>query len=192
MKMEVPKKQVDYSFKMVGVSQILHESVTDRGIVYQIQLQTSDKPLKPQALKGLNPVFELVAPTGKYIYRVGLFHEYKDVLPHVNTVRKLGFRSAYIVAMVDGVEKPVATVRAIEQEMKNKPQYYKVVLALKEDMDSAAFALLRNHVGERDMAKVDSTLIVGPFANRDQAEDFVDFVEGMGYGQATLEMINND
>ena len=193
LQIEVPKEVFDYSFKIVDESQILHEEVKNSGIVYQIQIMSADRPANPKALKGLSPVFESVSQTGRYIYRVGLFHEYKDVLPHLNTVKRLGFRSAYIVGMIDGVEKSVGVVRNAEAALKAKqPQYYKVILELNEELDSASFANLRTMSGDKDMARVDSSLIVGPFSQKDKAEAFIDFVEAMGYGSAKLEALNND
>jgi hypothetical protein len=193
LQIEVPEEVYDYSFKIVDESQILNEEIKNSGIVYQIQIMSADRPAKPKALKGLSPVFESVSQTGRYIYRVGLFHEYKDVLPHLNTVKKLGFRSAYIVGMIDGVEKSVGVVRNAESALKAKqPQYYKVILELNDELDSASLANLRTMSGDRDMARVESSLIVGPFSQKDKAEEFIDFVEAMGYGSAKLEALNND
>ena len=192
LEIEKPEEEFDYTFKIVEEPQILREAVSDKGIVYQIQILSADRPVKPKALKGLSPVFETISPTRRYVYRVGLFHEYKDVLPHLNTVKRLGFRTAYIVGMVDGVEKSVAAVRNSENERKNtKPKYYKVVLQLSDELSSAELADLRARAGEKDMAKVDSSLIIGPFNQKEQADALIDFVEAMGYGQAILEVINN-
>jgi len=135
-------------------------------------------------------VFETVSPGGRYTYRVGLFHEYKDVLQHLNAVKRLGFRSAFIVATIDGVEKKVAVARNHEAQMKAaRPQHYRVVIAFEGELDPVVLTSIRQQVGEKDIARVDSTLVIGPFGGSRQADELVRFVEAMGYGQAKVEVI---
>lgn len=191
LNMEVPEPEFDYSFKILEEAQVLRDTVTRSGIVYQIQILSSDRPTTLKSLKGLSPVFETVSPSGRYTYRVGLFHEYKDVLPHLNTVKRLGFRGAYIVAMVDGVEKKVAVVRNLENEMKaRKPQLFRVVIKAEGELDSVVLMSLKQQAGDRDIARSEGGLIVGPFET-DAAKEFVEFVTAMGYGPAQMEEIIN-
>ena len=190
---EKPEPEFDYSFKVLEEAQVLKDSAPGKGIVYQIQIMSTERPAPVKALKGLSPVFESVSASGRYTYRVGLFHQYKDVLPHLNTVKKLGFRGAFIVATVDGVEKKVAVARNLESVIKaKKPEHYKVVITLGEDFDSVALSGLRQQVGDRDMARMDSMLIISPFESREEADSLVQFVESMGYGNAKLELLNNE
>ena len=191
LNMEVPEPEFDYSFKVMEEAQVLRDSVTRTGIVYQIQIMSTERPASIKSLKGLSPVFESHTPGGRYVYRVGLFHEYKDVLPHLNTVKLLGFRSAYIVAMVDGVEKKVAVVRNLENELKaRKPQHFRVILKVDGELDSVVLMSLRQQAGGRDIARTEGGLIVGPFEGAGSAKEFVDFVSAMGYGSAVVEEIN--
>lgn len=191
LEMEVPVQEFDYSFKVMEEAQVLRDSVTRTGIVYQIQIMSTEHPTALKSLKGLSPVFEVQTPGGRYVYRVGLFREYKDVLPHLNTVKRLGFRSAYIVAMVDGVEKKVAEVRNLETELKaRKPQHFRVVLKAEYELDSVVLMSLRQQAGNRDIARTEGGLIVGPFEGAESAKAFVDFVSAMGYGSAQIEEIN--
>lgn len=191
LNIEVPEPEFDYSFKVLEEAQVLRDTIIRKGIVYQIQIMSADRPVAVKRLKGLSPVFEMVSSGGRYNYRVGLFHQYKDVLPHLNTVRRLGFSSAYIVAMIDGVEKKVAVVRNREAELKAaKPIHYKVII--NGELDTDALAGVRQQVGSLDMAKADSTLIVGPFESKEAADALMEFIEVMGYGQATLEQLNNE
>ena len=191
LNMEVPEPKFDYSFKILEEAQVLRDTVTRSGIVYQIQILSSDRPTTLKSLKGLSPVFETVSPSGRYTYRVGLFHEYKDVLPHLNTVKRLGFRGAYIVAMLDGVEKKVAVVRNLENELKaRKPQLFRVVIKAEGELDSVVLMSLKQQAGDRDIARTEGGLIVGPF-EADAAKEFVEFVSAMGYGPAQMEEIIN-
>lgn len=192
LKIEVPQPEFDYSFKVLEEAQVLRDTVTMSGIVYQIQLMSADRPTTLKSLKGLSPVFETVTPGGRFVYRAGLFHEYKDVLPHLNTVKRLGFRGAYIVAMVDGVEKKVAVVRNMENELKaKKPKLFRVVVKAGDDMDQVVLMSLKQQAGDRDIAKGDDVLIVGPFEGEEPAREFVEFVSAMGYGPAEIEEIIN-
>ena len=198
LKMVEPEPEFDYSFKVLDEAQVLRDSVARKGIVYQIQIMSTERPAPLKSLKGLSPVFESVSSGGRYVYRVGLFHQYKDVLPHLNTVKRLGFRSAYIVASVDGVEKKVAVVRNMEAALKARKQnlenkcHYRVVIVFEEEFDSVALAGLRQQVGNRDMARMDTTLIVSPFESKEEANSLLMFVESMGYGKATLEQLKNE
>lgn len=193
LNVEKPEPEFDYSFKVLDVAQVLRDTVARKGIVYQIQIMSTDRPAPLKMLMGLSPVFESVSAGGRHIYRVGLFHQYKDVLPHLNTVKKLGFRSAYIVASVDGVEKKAAVVRNLEAELKaKKVEHYKVVITLDEGFDSISLTGIRQQVGDRDMARIDSTLIVSPFESKEEANSLVLFVESMGYGKAKSELLNNE
>ena len=169
---------------------MLRDTVTRMGIVYQIQLMSLERPATLKSLKGLSPVFETHTQSGRYIYRAGLFHEYKDVLPHLNTVKRLGFRSAYIVAAVDGVEKKVAVVRNLENELKaKKPKLFRVVVKAEGELDSVILMSLKQQAGDRDIARTEDGLIIGPFEGADSAKELVDFVSAMGYGPAGMEEI---
>jgi hypothetical protein len=191
LEMEVPEPQFDYSFKILEEAQVLKDTVKRSGIVYQIQILSSDRPTTLKSLKGLSPVFETITSGGRYVYRVGLFHEYKDVLPHLNTVKRLGFRSAYIVAMVDGVEKKVAVARNLENELKaKKPQLFRVMIKAEGELDPVVIMSLKQQAGDRDIARTEGGLIVGPFET-DAAKEFVEFVTAMGYGPAQIEEIIN-
>ena len=190
--MEMPQPEFDYSFKILDEAQVLRDTVTRSGIVYQIQILSSDRPTTLKSLKGLSPVFETVTSGGRYVYRVGLFHEYKDVLQHLNTVKRLGFRSAYIVAMVDGEEKKVAVVRSLENELKTrKPQLFRVMIKADGELDSVVLMSLKQQAGDKDVARTEEGLIVGPFEGEVAAKEFADFVSAMGYGPAELEEIVN-
>lgn len=112
--MEQPKVEFDYSFKVLPVGQFALDSTLPDGIVYQIQLCCVARRMGENDLKGLSPVFEEKTPTGKYIYSAGVFSTYNDVLAKLNTVKRAGFRSAFITAFKDGEPVKVARARALE------------------------------------------------------------------------------
>ncbi len=117
MRMMEPEKKFDYSFMILDEGQLVEDNTLPDGIVYQIQMFSTSKKAGVASLKGLSPVFEARNASGRYIYRVGLFNSYNDVLSKLNTVKKLGFRSAFIVAFMDGKEVSVSKARAYEKEI---------------------------------------------------------------------------
>jgi len=193
LEIERPEPEVDYSFRILDTAMFVADVKIPEGIKYQIQLFTVSKPASVKSLKGLSPIFETRSASGRYIYRVGLFNEYKDVLSNLNTVKKLGFRSAYIVGYVDGQEQTVNKVRAEEKERKAAAvEYYNVVIIPSGAADAVMFEGIRQQASGRDVARADGKIVVGPFNNKSQAVSLVEFVEVMGYGDATLEKLENN
>lgn len=190
---EKPKKEFDYSFRVLDTAQFVADVTIPEGIVYQIQVFSTTQAASAKALKGLCPVFETRSSTGRYVYRVGLFNEYKDVLSHLNTVKKVGFRNAYIVGYVDGKEMIVNKVRAEEKARKEAAVvFYRVyVIPAGGTADSIVLEGIRQQAAGKDVARSDGRLVVGPFSSKSQAMALVEFVEVMGYGDAKIEVIEN-
>ena len=191
--MELPKKQFDYSFKILPEAQFAEDNTIPDGIVYQIQLFLVASPASLKSLKGLSPVFETRSSSGRYIYRVGLFNAYSDVLSCLNKVKKLGFRNAYIVGYVDGKEMSVKKVRDTETERKKAAvKLFSVkIIPAGGELDGVAMNGIRQQAAGKDIARIDGGLIIGPFDNKSSALALVEFIEVMGYGDATLEEIQN-
>lgn len=190
---ERPEPETDYSFRILDTAQIVRDTAVTDGIAYQIQIFSTSRPAPIKALKGLSPVFETRSASGRYIYRVGLFSGYQDVLSHLNTVKRLGFRNAYIVGYVDGKEMSVSKVRTEEKARKEaQVSLYRVsVIPTGGVIDSVMIEGIRQQAGGKDVARHDGGLIVGPFNNKAQAVALVEFVEVMGYGDAKIEQIEN-
>lgn len=191
---EKPEPVFDYSFRILDTAQFALDTTIPEGIAYQIQVFSTSQPATVKSLKGLCPVFETRSASGRYIYRVGLFTEYKDVLSHLNAVKRVGFRNAYIVGYVDGREMSVNKVRAEEKARKEASvELYRVsVIPSGGVVDSVMLEGIRQQSAGKDVARHDGGLIVGPFNNKSQAVALVEFVEVMGYGDAKIEVIEND
>ena len=191
---EKPEPVFDYSFRILDTAQFALDTTIPEGIAYQIQVFSTSQPAIVKSLKGLCPVFETRSASGRYIYRVGLFTEYKDVLSHLNAVKRVGFRNAYIVGYVDGREMSVNKVRAEEKARKEASvELYRVsVIPSGGVVDSVMLEGIRQQSAGKDVARHDGGLIVGPFNNKSQAVALVEFVEVMGYGDAKIEVIEND
>ena len=190
---EKPKMEFDYSFRVLDTAQFVTDVTIPEGIVYQIQVFSTTQAASVKALKGLCPVFETRSASGRYVYRVGLFNEYKDVLANLNTVKRVGFRNAYIVGYIDGKEMSVNKVRAEEKARKEAAvEFYRVaIIPSGGTADSVMIEGIRQQVAGKDVARSDGGLVVGPFNNRSQAVALIEFVEVMGYGDAKIEVIEN-
>ena len=186
LKMLDPIPEFDYSFKILDEGQFAEDQTLPSGLVYQIQMFLSSSPVTVAKLKGLSPVFENKTPTGKYIYRVGVFRTYADVLSHLNSVKKAGFKSAFIVAFNDGKELTVAKARALEAE--KKAHLYEVRIETgNDDLDPAIASGIRMQASGKDIARVENEdgtkrYVVGPFSDKSAAEDLVTFIRAMGGG----------
>ncbi len=110
IKVEVVDK-FDYSFMILPEGQFAPDNNLPSGIIYQIQIFSINRKATVKDLKGLSPVFE----RGHYVYSVGLFRSYNDVLSQLNKVRRAGFKTAFIVAFLDGQSISVASARAMEK-----------------------------------------------------------------------------
>lgn len=117
LKMLQPKPSFDYTFQILPEGRFAENNALPDGLIYQIQLFALSKKATVSQLKGLSPVFERVSTTGKYVYSVGLFHNYKDVLASMNRVKRLGFRSATIVAFKDGSTITTQKARVLEKSI---------------------------------------------------------------------------
>jgi hypothetical protein len=146
-------------------------------------------------LKGLSPVFERKTVSGKYVYRVGLFSTYKDVLSHLNAVKKVGFKTAFIVAYIDGKEVSVAKARTAEADKSNHPTFYEVQITFAEgEMDAATAEEVRMYADGKDIARMNlpegGTLYkVGPYTDKGKADQLVTFIKEMGVADVVCKAL---
>jgi hypothetical protein len=163
--------------------------------VYQIQIFSSSNKAGIKSLKGLSPVFERKTVSGRYVYRVGLFSTYKDVLSHLNAVKKVGFRSAFIVAYIDGKEISVAKARTAESDKVNHPTFYEVQITFAEgEMDAATAEEVRLYSDGKDIAKMTlpeggTVYKVGPYTDKGKADQLVTFIKDMGVADVACNVL---
>ena len=196
LKMMEPEKKFDYSFKVLEEGQFAEDNTIPAGIVYQIQIFSSINKTSVKGLKGLSPVFERKNAGGRYLYRVGLFNSYNDVLSKLNTVKKVGFRSAFIVAYIDGKEVSVSKARASESKAKQEQKFYQVIVVPSGDLDPALSDGMRQQADGKDIARSETpdgraAYIIGPFGDRTKAESLASFVQAMGVAEVTISEIVN-
>ncbi len=105
----VPK----HNFKIMDKGQFAELSAIPEGLVYQIQFISLSKKATVETIKGMSPVFERTS-SGRFTYYAGMFRSYKEALANLNSVKKLGFKSAVIVAFKDGKSISVSSARSME------------------------------------------------------------------------------
>lgn len=194
LKIMDPPVVFDYTFKILPEGQFALDNTIPKGLVYQIQIFGGGGKASVKALKGLSPVFERVSASGKYVYRVGLFSTYKDVLANLNSVKRVGFRNAFIVAYLDGEEIAVSKARTIEAEKTKSQMFYEVRIAPTDgEIDGTAMEGIRQQSEGKDIAKIETEdgvvfYIVGPFADKAKAEKLAEFIKVMGIGEVTCDL----
>ena len=196
LKMMEPEKKFDYSFKVLEEGQFAEDNSIPDGIVYQIQIFSAINKATVKNIKGLSPVFERRNAGGRYIYRVGLFNTYNDVLSKLNTVKKVGFRSAFIVAYVDGKEVSVSKARSVEAKAREVQKFYNVVIVPEGELEPVVSEGMRQQAGGKDIARSETedgkaAYIIGPFGNKAQADSLVSFVSVMGIENVKVTEIEN-
>ena len=198
LRMMRPEKEFDYSFMVLDEGRFAEDNTIPGGIIYQIQIFSAGGKADVKSLKGLSPVFERRGESGRYTYRVGLFNSYKDVLSKLNTVKGRGFRSAFIVAYDDGEEVSVATARNRETAKDAELHMYEVrIIPADGVLDDAVTAGIREKAAGKDIARSESedgTIIfmVGPFADKTQADDLAAAVVEMGISDVSVHEVAND
>lgn len=186
LNMQDPEPEFDYSFKILEEGQFAEVNVLPGGLIYQIQMFSTTTPATVAKLKGLSPVFQTKATNGKYVCRVGLFRTYADVLAHLNSVKSVGFRNAFIVAFLDGKEMKVTEARAHEIEMNKKPSLYEVRIETgKEELDMTLAGGIRQQSRGKELIRTEredgtKVYVVGPFADKETAENLAGFIRAMG------------
>lgn len=195
LKVMEPEVKFDYSFKVLDEGQFAEDQTIPSGVIYQIQIFASRNKASLKNLKGLSPVYESKGANGNYVYRVGLFRTYNDVLANLNTVKRAGFKSAYIVPFIDGKVVKMATAKAREAAQKADPVFYEVRITPDGgSLDQAVSGGIRQQAGGKDIARVTgedgaTVYVVGPFEDKAKADALVDFVKAMGVSNVKTEKV---
>ena len=184
MVIEKPAVKFDYTFMILPEGRFAENNTLPDGIVYQIQLFSLSGRPSIKALKGLSPVFEEITPAGRYIYRVGVFRTYNDVLSNLNKVKKLGFRTAYITAFYNGDAVSVSKARTLEKQPKTVALYQINVVPFDGDLPELTVSAIGQLCGKKDIARTERdgkiTYIIGTFDDRELVEKAVVAIRATG------------
>lgn len=193
--LEKPPVKFDYTFMILPEGRFAEDNTLPDGIVYQIQMFSLSSRAAVKSLKGLSPVFEEITPSGKYIYRVGVFRTYNDVLSNLNTVKKLGFRTAFITAFNDGEAVPVSKARALEKQPRAVSLYQIDIVPYDGTLPELVVSAIGQLCGKKDIARTEKdgkiTYIVGPFDDRSLVEKVMVAVRAAGVEDVTYVRIGN-
>ena len=195
LKVLVPEVKFDYSFKILEEGQFAEDQNLPSGVVYQIQIFATKYKAKIKDLKGLSPVYESRGANGHYVYRVGVFKTYNDVLSNINAVKRAGFKSAYIVPFIDGKVVKLATAKAREAVKKEEQAFYEVrIIPAGGSLDPAVSSGIRQQAGGKDIARGQNkegatVYVVGPFNDKAKADALVEFVKAMGVSDVSSSKV---
>lgn len=193
-----PENEFDYTFMILKEGRFAEDNAIPDGIVYQIQIFSAGGKADVASLRGLSPVFEIRSDSGRYTYRVGLFNTFDDVQSKLDAVRSRGFRSAFIVAYVDGEETSVATARSLESGGAAEEAMYEVRIVPSEGvLDEAVTAGIRQHAAGKDIARTEAedgtiTFVVGPFDVKADADALAEFINASGVSEVSAEVVAID
>ena len=195
IKLLEPEVKFDYSFKILEEGQFAEDQNLPPGVVYQIQIYASKFKAKLKDLKGLSPVYESRGANGHYVYRVGVFRSYNDVLSNLNAVKRVGFKGAYIVPFIDGKTVKLATAKAREAEKKAENALYEVrMIPAGGSLDSTVSSGIKQQAGGKDIARTQDSdgsivYVVGPFNDKAKADALVDFIKAMGVSDVSSNKV---
>lgn len=187
--MEKPAPSFDYTFQILEQGRFAEDNTIPQGLYYQIQLFSMMSKATVKQIKGLSPVFERPGSNGRRIYSVGLFHTYKDVLANLNKVKRAGFRSAIIVAFLDGKPITVQKARAIEKNIHELFQI-RVFPIDGNSLNENEIATIKAST-DSDMSKTTEggmiSYILGPYDNRLEADTVTEALKKAGLSNLRIE-----
>lgn len=194
----VPEVKFDYTFRIGQEAVFAEDQTIPDGIVYQVQLFSGGRKATVSELKGLTPIYEHHTSGGMYTYRAGLFNVYQEAVKAAEQIRRRGFRDAYIVAFIDGKEVTVVAARTEEARRSNQMLLYEVrIIPESGELESEVVeGMVRLAMG-KDIARVEAedgtqVFIVGPFDNKDMAEELASYVRGKITGKVSCELLGNE
>lgn len=194
----VPEVRFDYTFRIGSEAVFAEDQTIPDGIVYQVQLFSGGRKATVAELKGLTPVYEHRTPGGMYTYRVGRFGTYPEALAAVEQIRRRAFKDAYITAFIDGEVVSVVTARTEEARRNNQILLYEVrIIPESGELESEVVeGMVRLAMG-KDIARVEAedgtqVFIVGPFDNKEMAEELASYVRGKITGKVSCELLGNE
>ena len=189
---EKPEVKFDYSFMILPEGRFAEDNTLPRGIIYQIQMCLLSRPATVKQLRGLSPVFWHKTSNGNYIYRVGLFRTYNDVLSNLNKVKRLGFKTAFIVAFSDGQQVPVQKARKIQSSV--KPIYQVKIIPAESELSEMTMSAIRQSTS-KDIAKISengqTVFTVGPFDSEEEAEKLTTVIKATGVNEVSYVKVGN-
>lgn len=189
MEFQKPVSRFDYSFKVLPQGQYAENQSLPSGIVYQIHFITLPASATVSQLKGLSPVYETIKPNGNHFYTVGVFSNYAEALEKLNTVKKLGFKSASVVSFKDGKSCSLSEAKEAEKNV----EYWQVTINPDGgQLPSEVSSVIRTFC-DKDISKSYSEgiafFVVSPFSSKEEAEELSALIRDAGLEGVSVSRI---
>lgn len=188
----VRKESLDYRFRMLQSKEgkMVPDTTLPEGLIYQIQMfSRTEGEVKAEELKGLSPVFIKTAD-GKTYCSAGIFSKYEDAEKALATVRKAGFRSAFVSAYSDGEKINLSEARQLEKE--GTSEYAIAIHPYSGKLDERDIALIRKTVTKdmtRELSEGDVVYVLGPYHDVAEAKTEISALEATGLQGVELKRI---
>ena len=187
--LEQPKESFDYTFQVLPEGRFAEDNTLPEGLVYQIQIFSMSSKATVKQIKGLSPVFERFGTNGRRIYSVGLFRSYKDVLSNLNKVKRVGFRSAIIVAFLN--EKNITVTKARSLEKSVHEMYQIRIYPIDGNALTETNLMAVKAISSADLARMTEggivSYLLGPFDSRSEAETITSALKTAGMDNIRIE-----
>ena len=186
-----PVSSFDYSFMILPQGRFAEDNTLPDGLIYQIQIfSKTSGTAKESELKGLSPVFTRKDKSGKTVYCAGLFRTYNDALSNLNKVKRVGFKSAMIVALLDGESINVNTAR---QKEKTMVQNYRIRIRPENGRLSESELAAINAATSKDLSRetIDGavTYLIGTFSDSAEVSTVLSALKAAGLPGVTMESV---
>ncbi|MGQ9620736.1 MAG: hypothetical protein ACUVTX_07120, partial [Bacteroidales bacterium] len=180
------------------------------GLIYRIQVAIFRNPVSPSYFKGLTPL-QAFRNTGSdlTVYYAGMFRRAADALAALLKVRALGFKDAFVVALMDKKQVTMERAKMLEKEWGLKPLFEITSMIAERDTIPPALVfrvevmktqkpLNENQTGElRKLAgnrgldilsdeKKQNIYLIGIFLSYNSASEYTDLLVRNGYRDAKV------
>lgn len=185
-------------------------AVIPKGLIYRIQVAVFRNPVAYSHFRGIVPVNGFsIEGKDLTVYYAGMFRRQADAAGALATVRKLGFRDAFIAALHEGRSVSSEKAALLERDWGNKPlssitakqapaDTVPPTLAFRVEVIRSAKPLkddvlegIKRIAGARGLEIVslaDKTMIylIGTFITFESADEYADLLIRNGYGNARV------
>ena len=201
---------VDPNPLLVGDQKISMDPELPSGLIYRIQVGVFSKPLEASFFKGISPVAGFrITGTEATRYFAGMFRRMADASWSLTTVKQLGFRDAFITAVLDGKTVSIDRALLLENDWSQKP--LTKIVPIPKTGEAAASTLIfrveisrsvkpvgyeveetyRKLAGNRGYDKIstgDGTIVylIGKFITSESASDYAGLLNRNGYREAKV------
>lgn len=190
---EEPQETFNYSFRVLDEAIFAESNKLPSGIIYQIQILSSTRPVTIRQLKGLSPVFEKKQSPSKYVYCVGRFAKYDEAQTALKTVKKRGFSSAFVVAFNNGKSLSLANARKVEASVDNNAIFQLVFTDYPDGIPAPILEVIKAYcnkdIARRSADNGEIIYYIAPFDDKNEAEALLAKLLAVGVQGVSIETI---